>query len=435
MINRLGLMMNYLERIFSIVEKQNTWRRYQCLNMVASENVMSPLAERLYVSDFMSRYNEHNAESHYQGTKYAMEIEAVVKEIFQRRFSTKFVEIRPLSGGMANLIVYRSFLKVGDAFISPKLTAGGHVSSTRYGAAGILGLTEVPMYFDHEEMIVDVDKTVELINNVKPKLIMFGRSVILFPEPLKEIRDSIDPKIKIVYDAAHVFGLIWGGKFQDPFKEGADIITTSTHKTFPGPQGGAIIARDDLDEKYWKKIEFTTFPGVVYNHHIHRFPALGITALEMNEFGREYASQVIRNAKVLAEELYSYGFKVLCPHKGFTESHQVLLDVRELGGGRDVAFKLEDNYIIVTKIALPWDSDKDATGNPSGIRIGVQELTRWGMKTPEMRHIAELIHMVLHENKNVVQEVIELRKQFSEVKYCFEVDRYEDYLARLSGKR
>ncbi len=420
-----------MEKILSIVEKQNSWRRYQCLNMVASENVMSPLAERLYVSDFMGRYNEHNGESHYQGTKYAMEIEYVVKEIFQKRFNTPYVELRPLSGGIANLIVMRSLTKIGDVIVSPKLTAGAHVSHTKYGVAGILGLAEVPMYFDPQDMVVDVDRTIELINSIKPKLVIFGRSVFIFPEPVKEIRDAIDPKIKIIYDAAHVFGLIWGGKFQKPLLEGADIITTSTHKTFPGPQGGAIIARKDLDEALWRKIERVTFPGVVYNHHMHRFPALGITALEMNEYGEAYASQVIRNAKALAEELYSLGFKVLCPHKGFTESHQVLMDVREIGGGRIVAKKLEESNIIVTKVALPWDSDKDATHNPSGIRIGVQELTRWGMKESEMRYIAELFHKVLHEDKNVKEEVTEFRKEFREIKYCFPVDKYEDRLARL----
>lgn len=426
--------MNYLEKILDIVQKQNKWRRYECLNMVASENVMSPLAEKVYLSDFMSRYNEHNAESHYQGTRYAMEIEEVVKDLFRKKFSTKFVEIRPLSGGMANLIVYRSLLKIGDSFISPKLTAGGHVSSTRYGVAGVLGLTEVPMFFNHKEMTVDIDKTVDLINNLRPKLIMFGRSVILFPEPIKEIRDNIDPKIKIIYDAAHVFGLIWNKKFQDPFSEGADVITTSTHKTFPGPQGGAIIARDDFDAKLWNKIEYITFPGVTYNHHIHRFPALGITALEMINFGEKYVSQILRNSKVLAEELYAHGFNVLCEHKGFTSSHQVLVDVKELGGGRVIANKLEENNIIVTKVALPWDSDKDATGNPSGIRIGVQELTRWGMKESEMRYIAELMHKAVHENKTVKNEVIELRKNFSEVKYCFEVNKYENYFTGLLGK-
>jgi len=424
-----------VKHVLDIVNSQNTWRRYECINLVASENLMSPLAEAVYLSDFMSRYNEHNGESHYQGTKYAMEIEALVKELVGERFDTRYVEPRPLSGGIANLIVFKALTKPGDILVSPRLTAGAHVSHTRYGVAGILGIGEVPAFFDWENMVMDVDKTIELINNVRPKIVVFGRSVVLFPEPIKEIRDSIDPKIKIVYDVAHIFGLIWGGKFQDPLSEGADILTSSTHKTFPGPQGGIIIARRDLEENVWKKIERVTFPGVIYNHHIHRLPALAITILEMNRFGQEYAEQVIRNAKKLAEELYSYGFKVLCPHKGFTESHQVLIDVRELGGGKIVADKLEENNIIVTKVALPWDSDKDATLNPSGIRIGVQEMTRLGMKEEEMSHIAELFDKILDKGKHVIGEVIELRSRFREVKYCFKVDDYEDYIMGLHKGR
>jgi len=421
--------------VLDIVRNQNIWRRYECINLVASENVMSPLAEKVYMSDFMSRYNEHDGESHYQGTKYCMEIEAIVKKILGEKFDTKYVEVRPLSGGMANLIVFRALTRYGDIILSPRLTAGAHVSHTRYGVAGMLGLSEVPAYFDNDEMILDVDKTVEMIRTIKPKVIVFGRSVVLFPEPLKEIREEIDPKIKIVYDAAHVFGLVWGGYFQDPFLEGADIVTSSTHKTFPGPQGGLIIARKDFGEDKWLKIQRTAFPGFVYNHHIHRLPALAITALEMNEFGKDYADQVIRNAKRLAEELYSYGFRVLCPHKGFTESHQVLIDVREQGGGRTVAKKLEENNIIVTKVALPWDTDKDATSNPSGIRIGIQEMTRYGMKEEDMVSVAEFFDLIVNRRKDIRDEVRGFRARFKDVKYCFEVEKYEDYLMGLHGKR
>ena len=421
-----------IEDVLSVVMRHNKWRRYECINLVASENLMSPLARRVYMSDLMSRYNEHNGESHYQGTEFAMKIEELTKKIIGEKFNTSYVEVRPISGGMANLIVFRSLGKPGDVLISPRLTAGAHVSHTRYGVAGLLGLGEVPAFFDFENMVMDVDRTIDLINSVRPKFVVFGRSVVLFPEPIKEIRDGIDPKIKIVYDVAHVLGLIWGGKFQDPFAEGVDIITSSTHKTFPGPQGGLIVARRDLEDKLWEKIQRTTFPGFVYNHHIHRLPALAVTALEMNKFGEEYASQIIRNAMRLAEELYSFGFNVLCPRKKFTASHQVLIDVRKLGGGRIVAKKLEENNIIVTKVALPWDTDRDATLNPSGIRIGVQEMTRLGMKEEEMSRIAEFFNMVLNEDKDISDEVKEFRKEFREVKYCFEVDKYANYLVGLS---
>jgi len=332
------------------------------------------------------------------------------------------VDTRPISGAIANLCVYKAFLKPGDVFISPGLTAGGHVSSTRYGIAGVLGLKDIPMFFDVENMICDVDNTIKLIEHVKPKLIMFGRSMFLFPEPVREIREAIDPKIKIIYDAAHVFGLIYGGVFQKPFDEGADIITSSTHKTFPGPQGGIIIGNLNLSEKDWSKVDRAVFPGVMSNHHIHRLPALAITALEMNEYGEKYAKDIVENAKTFGEALYEYGFKVLCPHKGFTESHQILVDVREFGGGKIVAEKLEKANIIVNKMALPWDRDIDATRNPSGIRIGLQELTRWGMSKNDVKDVAEFYYRLLIKKENpekVKKDVVEFRENFLEIHYCF----------------
>jgi len=216
----------------------------------------------------------------------------------------------------------------------------------------------------------------------------------------------------------------YNDEFQKPFKEGAGIITSSTHKTFQGPQGGIIIGNNNLDEKDWKKIEKALFPGIVYNFHIHRFPSLAITALEMNEFGKEYAKQVIINAKTLAEALTDQGFDVLCPNLGFTESHQIIVNVKEFGGGKIVADNFEECNIICNKMALPWDSAHDATKNPSGIRLGVQELTRFGMREEEMKLISSFFRDMLIDKidiESVKKEVIDFRKTFQQVKYCFRV--------------
>lgn len=409
-----------VKRILEIVERHNNWRGRECINLVASENAMSPLAKKLYLSDFMHRYNEHFEESHYQGTRYCMEIEGVVKEIFGKRFQTDKVEPRPLSGGQANLIVLAALTSPGDSIISVGLTSGAHVSHTRYGVAGILRLNEVPA-INNADLTVDVDATAKIVRETKPKLLILGRSLVLFPEPLRELRDEIGSEIPIIYDVAHVFGLIYAGMFQEPLREGADIMTTSTHKTFPGPQGGMIIARGDFPDKLWKKIYYTTFPGVVYNHHIHRFPALAIAALEMDTYGKEYMMQTVKNAKKLAEELYNRGFKVLCADKGFTETHQVLVDVREFGGGAKVAKILEENNIIVTKVALPWDTPKDATANPSGIRIGVQEMTRYGMRESDMCVLAEFFERVILRGEYIREDVTDFRRQFQELVYCFKL--------------
>jgi len=411
------------DKIIKIIEDHTKWRK-ECLNMIASESVMSPLAEKLSSTDFGGRYNEHSGpELHYKGTKYSYEIEELCNDIFRNRFNTKFVDVRPISGSMSNLAIYGAFTKPGDIIVSPGIPNGAHISHTKVGMAGIRGLKNIDMFFDADRMNIDVDKTVELIKKVDPKLIIFGASMFLFPHPIKEIKESISDEIKIMYDSAHVFGLVYNKKFQRPFEEGADVITSSTHKTFQGPQGGIIIGNNNLDEKDWKKVENSLFPGTMSNTHIHRFPPLAITALEMNEFGEDYSTQVIRNAKSLADFLDKEGFKVLCPNKGFTESHQVIVNVKEFGGGRTVADRLEECNIICNKMSLPVDSPDDATRNPSAIRLGVQELTRFGMKEKEMKTIAEFFRRILMDEMStdkIKKDVIDFRKQFQEIKYCFE---------------
>ncbi|MFH1474170.1 MAG: serine hydroxymethyltransferase [Candidatus Aenigmatarchaeota archaeon] len=414
-----------LDEIIKIVNTHHKWRRQECINMIASESVMSPLAEKLYTSDFSGRYNEHTSgDCHYNGTKYSYEIEDLCNSIFRKNFNTRFADARPLSGGIANLSVFAALAKMGDILVGTGIPNGAHVSHTRYGMAGVRGMKNVDMFFDKDKMNINVERTIDIIKKVNPKIVMFGASVFLFPQPIREIKESIDPNIKIVYDSAHVFGLVYNKKFQKPFEEGADIITSSTHKTFQGPQGGIVIGNNNMDEKEWKKIETALFPKVVSNSHIHRFPALAVTALEMNKFGEEYSTQVIRNAKYLADALTREGFDVLCPQLGFTESHQAMVNVKKFGGGKTVANILEECNIITSKSALPGDSSDDATRNPSGIRLGVQELTRFGMREREMKAIATFFRNALIDKKDpkkIKEEVIEFRKQFQKIKYCFDV--------------
>jgi glycine hydroxymethyltransferase len=410
-----------LDKIINMVNTHNKWRREQCINMIASESIMSPLAEKYFLTDFAGRYNEHTGpDCHYQGTKYSYEIEELCNEIFRNNFNTPFVDTRPLSGGMANLIVYSSFAKPGDNIVSLGIPNGAHVSSTRWGMAGIRGLNSIDMFFDPKEMNIDVERTVHLIKKVNPKIIMFGASMILFPEPIKEIKEQIDQNIKVAYDSAHVFGLVYNKEFQQPLEEGADFISSSTHKTFQGPQGGIIIGNKNLDQKDWEKIQTAIFPGTISNHHIHRLPSLAITALEMDKFGKDYAKQVIKNSKALGQALYDLGFKVLCPEKGFTKSHQVIVNVKEFGGGKTVAQLLEENNIICNKMSLPIDTPQDATKNPSGIRLGSQELTRIGMKENEMKEVANFFRKAIKEKKNIKKDVEEFRKDFKKIHYCFE---------------
>ena len=413
------------QRVFDIVQRQNKWRREECVNLIASESVMSPLADRVFVSDFEGRYNEHEGpDCHYEGTELSYEIEEIANELFRKKFITRFADVRPISGAIANLIVYTAWTKPGDIIVDLGIPHGAHISHTRWGPAGARGLKNVSMAFDVENMNIDVDRTVDIIKKANPKLVMLGGSMFLFPEPIKELREALGPKtkIKFVYDAAHVFGLVYNRAFQRPLEEGADLITTSTHKTFQGPQGGLIVGNYKLPNEDWEKIDKAVFPGMLSNTHIFRFPALAITALEMNRFGRAYADQIVKNAKAFGRALLSRGFKVLCPHLEFTESHQIIVNVRNHGGGQYVARDMARANVICNKMALPSDSPHDATHNPSGLRLGVQELTRWGMKEAEMDTVASFYERVVIDKEpieRVKQDVIEFKQQFNKIMYCF----------------
>ncbi len=388
------------------------------LPMIASENITSNTVRMLLASDLSHRYAEGDVGNRfYQGCEYIDEIEEKAIRYAKELFEAEHVNVKPTSGVNVNIAALFALTSPGDEMMALSIPDGGHISHSRYSVPAIRNLALDTFPFDAKEMNIDVTKMVKEIKLKKPSLILLGGSLFLFPHPVSEAREAADEVgARIVYDASHVLGLIAGKKFQDPLREGADVVASSTHKTFPGPQGAIILCRENIKEK----IDRAVFPGTVSNHHLHHVAGLAVTLAEMMHFGEAYASQIITNAKVLAQGLYEKGFDVLCEHKGFTESHQIAIDVFNHGGGAAVAEKLERANIIINKNMLP--SDKDPA-EPTGIRLGVQELTRIGMKESEMREIASLIGRVViakeDENK-VKEEVIELRKDFQHVQYCFD---------------
>ncbi|MCA9216839.1 MAG: aminotransferase class I/II-fold pyridoxal phosphate-dependent enzyme, partial [Planctomycetales bacterium] len=264
----------------------------------------------------------------------------------------------------------------------------------------------------------DVDKTRELIHAVKPKLLIFGKSMFLFREPLEEVADLCRKYgIVVLFDAAHVLGLIAGKQFQDPLNEGADIMTGSTHKTFFGSQRGLVVS--NMNDQEWKKIDQGAFPGSSSNHHLDTLVPLAIATYEMMEFGEAYSAKVIENARSLAASMDSLGFDVQGREFGYTETHQVVVDVRKNGGGDEVARILQDNGIILNMNLLPFEPNRNVS-NPAGIRIGTQEMTRFGMGTDEMKRIAELIKKCLIDGLPIDEEVREFRSQYQAVKYSFD---------------
>jgi len=405
------------------------------LPMIASENIMSPLAMEMLLTDFGHRYAEgHPGKRYYQGCKIFDEVEIIAIEAMKKLFDVNYVDVRPVSGTAANIAAIKALVKPGMKVASAEVPAGAHISHQEFGAVGVRGAEVIHYPFDNEELIPEVDGTIKLIEKEKPALLIFGYSLFLFPVPLKEIVPEAEAHgTRILYDAAHVLGLIAGKKFQDPIKEGATVMTGSTHKTFPGPQKGVVIGNfndeDEVQKKIKRKLDSAVFPGVTSNHHLHHVAALAITALEMLEFGQDYAAQIVKNAKALGQYLTEKGFKVLGEHKGFTESHQLAVNVSELGGGAKAAQLLEEANIIVNANLLPGDPLEKAM-NPSGIRIGVQELTRIGMKEKDMETVAEFFKRVLidkEDPKKVAEDVREFKAQFNEVQYCFKVKEFKPY--------
>jgi glycine hydroxymethyltransferase len=314
--------------------------------------------------------------------------------------------------------------------IAPSIPAGGHISHGKKehsGTAGLVHGLDVEFYpFDADEMTIDVDKTKEKIEELKrtnrlPKMAMFGGSLFLFPHPVKELADFLKGyNIHINYDAAHVAGLIAGGQFQEPLKEGADTMTMSTHKTLFGPQGGLVLSHG----KFGEAIKKATFPGLTSSHHIHHMAAKAITFAEALEFGKGYAKQVIKNAKALAVALNENGFKVLGERRGFTKSHQIAVNVLDYSDGGKVESDLEKANIIVNRQLIPGDIKAGRNYfHPGGIRLGVSETTRLGMKESEMKEIASFIKKVVVDKKDPrkIAAIVKIfRKDYQKIHYCFD---------------
>jgi glycine hydroxymethyltransferase len=406
-----------IARVESIVRRQNAWRLGETVNLIASENVLSLRARALLPSDFNHRYAEgHPGARYYEGTQQIDLVEAEVRERLRRLFGCTQAEVRTVSGTNANDVIFATLVKPGSPVVVNSLPVGGHISHQAIGGMGkytrdILQFPRLPNGYQ-----IDVAASKDLLREKKPSLVVFGKSLFLFPEPLKELAPvAREMGAAVIYDGAHVLGLIAGKQFQDPLNEGAQVLMGSTHKTFPGPQRGVLMG--NLPEDQWKKIDRMAFPGCLSNHHLMTLPPLLVATIEMEEFGAAYAAQIIANAKHFAAALQKAGFVVECADLGFTESHQVAVNVRAYGGGGKAAEVLTANDIIVNRNLLPHDPPKQVN-NPSGLRLGVQEMTRWGMKQAEMEEIARLMKESVIGGKSVKDEVHRLKSRFAEVSYC-----------------
>ena len=422
--------------IRSIVEAQEQWRGRETINLIASENAQSPAVRSLQDSDFMARYAEGhpNYDGHvlryYQGTRYIDQIETMARDELLALTRCRQADVRPISGNAANTAIALGWLRGGDAIIVNSTPAGGHISHNSIGVFGrriqnrgaslnLENEKHIPLHFfplAEDGYHLDVQKSIDLIEQVSPRLIVLGKSLFLFPEPLPELAAVCKTKgIPVLFDAAHVFGLIAGGLFQDPWREGATWVTASTHKTFPGPQRGVIVSdlEPEDEARYWPAADRGVFPGSSSNHHLHTLPALLAAVREMQQHAVAYAGQIVANAQALGRALDAEGIPVEARDFGYTRSHQIAVNVAEDGGGLEVAQRLEASDIIVNYNLLPHDKD---ARNPSGLRIGVQEMTRYGMREQEMQRLAELLAACV-KGTPVQPEVNALRAEFAELQY------------------
>jgi aminomethyltransferase len=444
--------------------QNHLWRQRECINLIPSEMTASPMTTLLSVTDPAFRYAEHRASKafydaeiyYYQGTDFIDEVERMLHEEMKKYLGCTEVETRIISGQMANMAVFSAMLDYINrtdrkreprrirSVLNNHIARGGHLSAQPMGALRDFvardPLTERPAIVNFPVLPenpykIDVAAALDLVEEYRPELIIFGKSMVLHREPVSEVCRFLEEqnmRTLVMYDMAHVLGLI-GPHFQEPFKEGADLVTGSTHKTFFGTQRGIVAAPFlEHEERYelWEAVQRRAFPGSTSNHHLGTLLGLLMAAYEMNHFKDLYQPQVVKNAKAFARALKECGLDVAGdPAVDFTETHQVIVRVG-YGFGPEMAKRLEENNIICNYQATP---DEEGFTVAGALRLGVSEMTRFGMREDDFRSLAVLVHDVVQKNRKPGDDVKALRGRFLDLQYCFRKDEYSGLWEQLHG--
>ena len=400
-------------RLAGLVRAHDRWRGREVFNLLASENAVSPTARQYLSSDLAGRYtlpiesNFHGEtiDNSYTGTRYTDQIEALANAAAARVFRARFATTRPLSGHIAALSAIVPLLPANSRLLAIAPEEGGYDGYAPGFIPSVFGYTVRPLPADGPGFSVDADRAVETIRRERPNAIVLGQSFFLFPYPLREISEAAHAiDALVLYDASHVLGLLAGGEFQDPIREGADIVYGSTHKSFPGPQGGLLYTdREDL----FAQIDPALVWRIFDNAHWNRIAGLGQTLLELERCGGEYARTVVANAQALGRSLTDLGVPLVAESLGFTRSHQIHLDRARLDatahvGAGALARRLERQRLLI-----------DLVG-----RIGTAEVTRLGLTPADMPRMAELLVRAGWRNERVAREVLAWRKQFSRLRFA-----------------
>jgi len=388
----------YLSRLENAVKQHESWRMGECLNMIASENFSSPQTRGMMVTDFANRYTA--PDKFYRGARFMDEVQALAEEVARKVYNAKFADVRPTSGHAADMAVLLTLVDRGDKIISVAPENGGYPGISHVGLGKLLGLKNLYFAFDDKAFNIDAKATKRLLELEQPKLVIFGSSFIPFPQPVREVSSLVDGEAVCVYDGSHVMGLLAGGEFQDPLREGCSLLLGSTHKSLPGPQGGLILGNN---EEVFKRVSSQIHPGIIDNVHWNRVAALALSLLEMMQFGKSYAQAVVKNSQALGKGLDERGVLVKGAAHGYSKSHQVLLEC-DKSRGELYAKRLEESNIIID----------------NGGRVGTAEATRMGMGPAEMDQIAELISFVIQGKKPsdfIKKRVRSLIKDFKAPRY------------------
>ncbi len=411
------------EAVLAAVKRNEVWRGQQCINLLAPEAPTSPAVRALLSSEVGTRAAEGHIGSvnrWFAGTKHIDEIESLCVELLKKLFKANYADHRLCASMIGNMAVYTALTQPGDIIMSLPQPSGGHSSNRPDGPAGVRGLKIVDIPVDPQELEIDLETFRKIAPLVRPKVVALGASMTLFPFPLREMSEIVaEWGGKIFFDGAHQLGLVAGGQFQDPLREGASVMTGSAGKTFSGPQSGVMIWDDpNLTEP----LTTAVFPVLAATHQVNRVAALAVSAAELLAFGEIYMARIVENARALGAALVKRGIPVLAAHKGFTATHQVIGNVRQFGGGLEVAHRLAEANLITNKNLIPGDSPAD-WDRPGGLRMGTIEVTRFGMGPQQMDTIAGFIARVLVEGEapeKVKQDVVDFRQSYQTLYYCFD---------------
>ena len=407
------------DRVETLVRASDDWHQKKCLNMMAAENLLSRNARRLLDSDMATRLTEG-----FPGDKefppprhqtYIDEIEGTIIALTRRLFRAKHVEWRPVNTTMANSTAFAALTEPGDTILVQSMEGGANMNYHPIAIPRVLRLQVIDMP-PSQEFEIDIEGVRQVARRAKPRVLVVGGSYMLFPYPVRELREIADEVgATVFYDAAHVALLIATGLFQDPLREGADVLTMSTQKIMSGPVGGMVVTNDD---EIARRMLALTFPGFLQTRDENKYAAQAYVLAEMLAFGGDYARQIVANAKAFARAMEAEGFTVLGKARGYTETHQVFLDLKAFGAPEFEA-RCQACNILVHKARMMGDGQ----GTRTGSRITVQELTRQGMKEHEMEQVARFIRRATIDREpaeRLAGEIESFLEDYQRVCYSFD---------------